>query len=728
MAIANEVTTKDDAEGDDDGDGASPTRRWPPGPEVRRLVTDAAVLFGLAGIAITQPILDLFGNNPTFFVAGNYGRRKTVAFALVVALVPGLIAFLVTAPVRLAGTRAGDVAHRVAVAALAGLFGLVLCRTLGIDVTVVALALAVAVGVGTAVLVARSAIARRFLAYLAVGNLAFLGLFLFVSPSARLLEGTVYSDAGHVTFPSLDAPVTVLVLDEFPLAALLRPDGTINEELYPNFAALAGQSTWFRNASSEVHLTYRSVPEILSGVRADEESLPIYREFPRNLFTLFGGAYPVNNYEVVTDMCPPDTCQRPPGKPLSQALSDAALVYRHRVLPSGLREGLAPVDHGWGSFGDDVERAASAPDDTPPATTSSGKPDPMAKMDEVPEEDGARVGQAGALMRQVRLITGDPAVNMIHVLLPHHPYQLTPWGVSSVDAWVPSAMPDPGDPRHERAFAELYAMQAMQVAALDQMLGETIAHLQATGVWDTGTFVLVSDHGLDITAPNFTREATPENEDGILRIPMFIRAPGHTEPEVRDEPATTLDVLPSIIDLVGARVDWEMEGHSLFDGSEPGYDRLLSSDSFEDGLGYVERQQEGLIDRDDATDGWSRLVAIGEQGDLVGTRVDDHAVGAPSARSWTYAHGERLADPEAYANAVPVLLRGEVAGGAGAPSDLVVALDGVISGTLGGWVADGDHWRFTGLLGPEVEGGAREVVAYEVERNGATVTLHPLVP
>ena len=58
--------------------------RWRPGPGARRVGVDAAVLFGLAGVAITQPILDLFGNNPTFFVAGNYGRRKTVAFAIVV--------------------------------------------------------------------------------------------------------------------------------------------------------------------------------------------------------------------------------------------------------------------------------------------------------------------------------------------------------------------------------------------------------------------------------------------------------------------------------------------------------------------------------------------------------------------------------------------------------------------------------------------------------------------
>ena len=719
---------------DDDRGGERPSPRggtpagtwWPPGPGARRLVGDAAALFGLAGIAITQPIFDLFGNNPTFFVAGNYGRRKTVAFAVAVAVVPGVVAVLVTAPVRLLGERAGAIAHCVGVGALAALFGLVLGRTVGVDATIAACALAVAVGVGAAMAVRRWAAARRFLAYLAIGNVAFLGLFLLVSPTSQLLEGTVYADAGRVTFPALDGPVTVLVLDEFPLAALLRPDGTIDDELYPNIAALAAESTWFRNASTESGTTYRSVPEILSGVRAGDEALPVYRDFPRNLFTLFGGAYPVHRYETVTDMCPPDTCERPPSKPLSQAVSDSFLVYRHRVLPEGLRSGLASVDHGWGSFGDDVERATVT--SGPPMTTSSGEPDPMARLAEVPQEDGARVGQAGAFRREMQAFTGEPAVNLVHVLLPHHPYELTPWGVSSVDAWVPAAMPDPGDARHERAFAELYAMQAMQVGAVDQMVGEVVARLQANGAWDTGTFVLVSDHGVDITAPHFTRTITRESEDGILRIPLFVRAPGHTGGEVRDEPATTLDVLPSIIDLVGAETDWEMEGHSLFDGSEPGYERLLEAETFADGLDYVERQQEHLPDRAEATDPWSRLVAIGEQGDLVGTRVDDHEVGAPSPMSWSYLHGERLADPESHGGVVPVQMQGRLSGSERAPADLVVALDGVISGTLGGWMADGDEWAFSGLLGPEVEGGAREVVAYEVERAGDTVTLHPLVP
>ncbi len=73
-----------------------------------------------------------------------------------------------------------------------------------------------------------------------------------------------------------------------------------------------------------------------------------------------------------------------------------------------------------------------------------------------------------------------------------------------------------------------------------------------------------------------------------------------------------------------------------------------------------------------------------------------------------------------------MLMSGHVHGGAEPPPDLVVALDGVISGTVGDYVRDADGWAFRALLGPEVEGGARGVVAYEVERRGDVVILHPL--
>ena len=705
---------------DDDVAVEAGTQRVTRAPRWRRLATDAAVLYGLAAVAVTQPVLELFGQNPTFFVAGNYGRRKTVAFALVVTLVPGAVVFLTTVAARALGPSAAAVARTLGVAGLAGLFGLVLCRTVGLDGTVTALAVATCIGAGVAFAEARLSTVRRFLAYLAAGNVAFLALFVFASPSAELLRGTVYVHEGRATAPRLEGPVTVVVLDEFPLAALLRPDGSMNEVRYPNLAALAAESTWFRNASAEVSTTYLSVPEILTGVQSRPDDLPTYGDHPRNLFTLFGEAYPVNRYEVVTDLCPPDTCGQRPTGPLRQALSDAVVVYGHRVLPERLRADLPAVDQGWGNFGDKVGGITSEP--AASSSEPSGEPDPMARLEEVPAEDTGRIGQSAALMRQIRLIDGEPSVNLVHVLLPHHPYQLTPWGVTNENTWVPAEMPAPDDPRHERAFAELYAMQAMQVAAVDQMVGEIRDHLEGVGAWDTGTFVLVSDHGIDITAPRFTRAISGDNGDGILRIPLIVKAQGQTAGEVRDEPASTLDVLPSLVDLLGVDVDWEMDGRSLFDGTAAGYRRALSGETFEDGLDYVARQQEHVGEGD----GWTSVLAIGEQGDLVGTQVDDHVLGEPSRLSWSYEGADRLSDPAGAGGAVPVQLRGVVRGTDARPADLVVALDGVISGTIGGFVETDGGWSFTGLLGPDVEGGADEVVAYEVVRAGGTVTLHPL--
>ena len=324
-----------------------------------------------------SPVLDLFGRNPTFFVAGGYGRRQIVAFALVVAFVPALVAFVASAVPGLVDRRVGRWMHGGAVAGFAGLFGLVMCRSVGVDGLVPALAVAVVMAVAVAAAEWRVRWARRFLSYLAVGNVVFVVLFLLTSPSAELLTGVSHADAGTVRIPPLEGPVVVVVLDEFPLTSLLRADGSINEVRYPNLAALARETTWFRNAASESAKTDESVPTILTG-RLDGK-LPILRDHPRNLFTLLGARYPVNRYELVTDLCPPELCARP-GQPLRQALDDAWVVYRHRVLPTELRDGLPGIDHSWGNFGDGLVGDAAPSRRSRFPTTASGEPDVFARM------------------------------------------------------------------------------------------------------------------------------------------------------------------------------------------------------------------------------------------------------------------------------------------------------------------------------------------------------------
>ena len=252
----------------------------------------ALIILGLSGLAVTQPLLDLFGNNPEFFVAGNYSRGQIIAFALLVVLVPPLVGIGLTAAATFIDRWAGTIVFAVVSAALAGAFVLAVLRTLDVDATVVVFAVAVVAGVGIAVLVVRTRGAQLFVSYLAAANLLFLGSFLFLSPTSELVAGGSAGDVDEVDVPAPEGPVVVIVLDEFPASTIMRGDGSLNAERYPGFAQLAAASTWFRNASSRFNLTHRAVPMILSGVVGGEDDLPTYQDHPRTVFSLLGRRRP----------------------------------------------------------------------------------------------------------------------------------------------------------------------------------------------------------------------------------------------------------------------------------------------------------------------------------------------------------------------------------------------------------------------------------------------------
>ena len=88
----------------------------------------------------------------------------------------------------------------------------------------------------------------------------------------------------------------------------------------------------------------------------------------------------------------------------------------------------------------------------------------------------------------------------------------------------------------------------------------------------------------------------------MLRIPLFIKAPGQRQGEVRDDPATTLDVVPSVVDLLDVEVDRELPGHSLFDGS-PAPRRLLESE-LDRALAVVAEREETFFQHGEGGRAW----------------------------------------------------------------------------------------------------------------------------
>ena len=167
----------------------------------------------------------------------------------------------------------------------------------------------------------------------------------------------------------------------------------------------------------------------------------------------------------------------------------------------------------------------------------------------------------------------------------------------------------------------------MQVGAVDTLVGELVDHLRSLPTWEQTLLVVTSDHGTNLTPPDIGRmKVTDANREEVYRVPLFVKAPGQVEGEIRDDSAQTIDVLPSIVDLLDADVDWEFDGHSLYDGSTAHTAPKVSTD-VEDVLEIAARRAEEFPHGDD----WTALAAVGDNGDLVGRRVADLTVGTPSS-------------------------------------------------------------------------------------------------
>jgi hypothetical protein len=725
----------------------------------------ASALVGVAGLAITQPVLDLFGRNPEFFIAGRYGARQIETFALVVALGPALVAVVLATLARLAHPRLGVVVQSILLTLLAFLFGLVLLNSLGVDEPWMALpGAALIAGLVVGLERTRPPI-RTLLSYLALGNLAFVALFLFASPTAELVsaDGAAGADepaAGVTDAPRLDGPVVFVILDEFPVTTIMRADGTVNADRYPNLARLAATSTWFRNASSLSSLTSESVPSMLTGQRFEPGQLPSYIDHPRSYLTLFGDRYPINLYESVTDMCPPSACTQAERGSVGTAAHDAAVVYGHQVLPGDLADDLdlPDIDHSWGSFGDDLDAPDPSPRDTeddadtdPPAaddttaTTDGGTeddPDTSATTDppaaadgivgengygrweSLPDDERRALGQLTVLERSVARIDARPSVNFVHVALPHYPWSLTPWGAQLTQA--PAKLNDMDGPEAREMNAQLrFQLHSLQVGAVDQAVGDMIDHLESVGAWDDALVVVTSDHGTSLLLPDLGRQPTKRNREERLRMPLFVKAPGQTTGEVRDDVAQTIDILPSIVDLLGVRTDWSFDGHSLFDGSAPGRAPEVAP-SLQPALDIAARHAANY-----GGDDWDGLAALGiaRDQDLVGRPVAGLTVGDPSDLTWSAADEDLLDALPTHDGRVPYLVTGTVTTPDDAsPPQILLAVNGIVAGVAATPLDSRDGWQVQGMVAPYFRTGANTLDAYEVELTPLGPLLHPLPP
>ncbi len=402
-------------------------------------------------------------------------------------------------------------------------------------------------------------------------------------------------------------------------------------------------------------------------------------------------------------------------------------MYGHRVLPTELRDELPPIDRGWGAYGADDTDTDTDPETDTEADRDDDEVDgpadltlqQYARWRQKGDEEKSVRGQAGMLAEGIAAISAEPGLHVIHVSLPHRPWRLTPSGRSL--ASVPRAASDPKAQTSEFSARLAYQLHSMQVGAVDVAIGALVDRLRAQSTWDDTLLVVTSDHGYSLTPPDLGRAVTDGNAEEVYRVPLFIKAPGQIEGEVVDATAQTIDVLPSIIDLLDAEVSWELDGHSLYDGSRPHTPPRVDPD-VDAVLAIAARRAEQFPYGDD----WVALAAVGANGDLVGRDVDELTVGVASEYGVIVDQAEQLDRQPADGGTLPPVLTGTVTGPAAPPSaELVVAVDGTVAGVVGDYRREGRGWAFTGYIADLSRDGVNELVVYEVERAPGGAILHP---
>ena len=627
-------------------------------------------LAGLWTIAVAQPLFDLLGRSPEFFVAHDTQAGNLLGLVLLLCL-GGPACWL---PVLWIGRRLGSGPHALAAGvgtgALAAAFALIAVKQATAWDQDLSLAVAATSGVLFAGAYVRLVTVRLFATLLSPAAVVAPALFL-AAPTVTPLLSNVGDGAGPLEVPAPDrpSPVVVVVFDQLPLVSLLDGDGGLDRALYPNFASLADEATWFRNASAVSGWTASALPAIVTGNHPRAGRLPTVDDHPANLFTLLGSHYDLHVAEPLTDLCPPALC--PPERAETAAwygavLADLTVVYLHAVLPDDLAADLPPVTQGWRDF---------APED-----------ELVGRWNERRTRDRRRT--AAEFIDAIHGIPdgGRPALHFLHSLLPHEPWVHLPTGqrhsrhtriIGSVrDRWRDDAW----------AVTLEYQRHLLQVQFADRLLGDMVQRLRATGLYDDALVVVTADHGASLRPGLPFRQPTAETFAEIAAVPLIVKRPGQRRGRVSADNVETIDILPTIAAEVGLRLPWTPDGTNVFSEHRPARSR---KSMFRPGQHRIHGPRDL---REAVADAVAHKLArfasgnphrprLGVHDDLVGAAVDELVSGEPAGFDVIVDESILLHDVDRDAELLPAHITGGIVGGdrdVAAPP-LAIALNGVVA-------------------------------------------------
>lgn len=99
------------------------------------------------------------------------------------------------------------------------------------------------------------------------------------------------------------------------------------------------------------------------------------------------------------------------------------------------------------------------------------------------------------------------------------------------------------------------------IKSIDDSVGTILKTLDEQGLTDDTIFLFVSDHGCHFRTRNEEYKRSPH--ESSIHIPLLAQGPGFDQSRMVRELVSMIDVTPTLLDAVGARVPGSMMGRSL---------------------------------------------------------------------------------------------------------------------------------------------------------------------
>ena len=610
-------------------DSAERLPETPPSLPEQRIATDRRIdwvlhVYAAFAMAVAGPIYSRLQQRVSFLIS--FESASLIAFVTVFSVVAPTALLLMLWGMRSWHRRLGDTATQSVLGCALGLVvATALSRTLsggGLGWILVVGCVAVSYA-GVRCYNAWPAV-RSFLSVVAVGSVLMPGtlLWTYVHSSARpnLEKGLTVKNP---------VPIVMVVFDCFCGVSLLDQDRQIDVRRYPQFARLASMSNWYRNCTTVHPRTSRAVPAILTGNYPDGERAATVQQYPQNLFTVLDSTreYRLTSFEPFTQLCPADKARDRADSDLwselNQLVRTMGAVFLHDIVPPDIPLDPPPIPLAWNGL----------------RHTKGVNPDQRQGLIKY-SWDVRRDRQFDHFLNTIRdAETSDCWFG--HFALPHFPWNYLPSGnVYVEDLGIRQEWGTEGIATEDWAADDFIVLQAqqqylLQLGYTDKLIGKLLDHLRATNLLDKCLLIVVADHGISFRPGISQRIPTEKNLADVMSVPLFVKLPGQHAGDIVDWSVETIDVLPTILDVLQLSPAKPVQGQSLVatEFRERAKKKFTNAGRVLEIDATFDSRHELLIDqlakfgtgRDPL-----RIFKIGPNSELVGRSVDQLTVGGKS--------------------------------------------------------------------------------------------------